>query len=115
MKYTKENLMEYCLDYVRVIFTKKSVSYYLTICGDTYKQLFHRVSGPCIAFRHNGELYYMFFNMSFFQQARRYVFTSVGIVSYESLDKKIATYEKKWHIETPDDAKQFLKDLEDVV
>jgi hypothetical protein len=53
--------------------------------------------------------------MSFFQAAKRYVFTSVGIVSYESLDKKIATYEKKWHIETPDDAKQFLKDLEDVI
>lgn len=115
MVYTSKNLIEYCIDAVRVLFTKESVPYYLTVTSDTYNKLFNREAVLCIAFKHQGELYYMYFNMSFYQPINSYEFTSVGIVSRESFKKKSATYEKKWHIETLDDAKQFLKDLKDVI
>lgn len=95
---------------------RKGATYYPASVGKAYKDLFHRDSFACLSFyATDGEQYYMYFNSAYNPEINRMCFSSITIVSRENLNKGIATYESKTHIETVEDINDFVKMLEGVI
>lgn len=106
--------------YVKVnkFFQQQRIDYYPTSIGVAYKEVFNRDTFACLSFltKHNPSKHmYLYFNASYNADINRMVFSSIAVVSRETLNRKHYSYELKKHVEDMKDVETFLQSLEGMI
>lgn len=93
----------------------KRVDFYPTSVGKSYSEIYKRDTFACLSFVLNDETkshYYLYFNASYDSDINRMIFSSIAVVSRESLNTGRYSHTLKKHIEDIKDVETFLQSLE---
>ena len=94
---------------------QKRIRYYPTSVGKSYSEIYKRDTFACLSFvldDDSSSHYYLYFNASYDSDINRMVFSSITVVSRDSLNRNRRSYELKKHIEDTKDVETFLQSLE---
>ena len=105
-----------CRDMLEKFFLSGSSDWYPSSVGETYKDVYRRdVMCSYSFFSSDGTHCYVYFNTAYNSNINRMCFSSVTVVTKQSLDQRVPTIELKQHIESESDMTNFLKVLKTVL